>query len=869
MNHDLWTLARQGILRRRRSSLLLFLVLLLSFAFAVMMLSVMGSMNRTNTELLKNTYGGWYGAIPDGKAEDRAFLEQREWLDQLGESVNYARVSVILPVSGAGTVDESFVELGRIRLKSGRLPEAPGEVAVEADLLEALGYDQTIGQSIILPLSVSLADDPDYYIRLDREFILSGVLEEYAHVWILEKNAQNRLLNSAIFLPEDGEAVIAEAQARATSYGLDEVRPPVTSYFYTPMEGMEETLRDEVDGHLAATRSAEEDFSGCINLSAGSAYLLADYNTFYVGLILVITLLAVVAVYLLELQSDVRRIVRLRSLGASKMQLRRLLLLETVLLAVPAVALGTALGAAGTAGLLRLLVFSGSVAVVVDIPWVAVAVTVLLWVLGVAAMRMLTFQAAVRTPMTGRMSLETKQRRRVAKLQRGFAWGLTMALCLVTTYSVLKYQKPLELYTYYSGTFSYSLSRVSTTAASEETPLVITPEETAPFLEIPGITGCLGLTELDGTIAGDTVEAQAASVYVVDAGQWMERGGLPAFDEVDLEAYRRGETAVLLVLSQPDGTVTVTTHEEEKGEDGETVYTAVNTAAEVTAAAGDTIALSVEAIVREENESEASYHREALSLPLEVGTVARLQIDAQDNQNFGLRVGYECLYTVLVSPGYVQRALDTLPEGSQMGPYRTDDPFGYQKVLLFTDLTAEYLSTDNAVSQLASNHHFSRGNIRMINVPVVQTNLQTMLTLAASGLCIGLITALLLLSTLELEAQRERRRYGILRALGMSRRQQNLALARQAALQAVTAIVAGCGIYVAISVRDTILNYQKTGSLLPPLAEVIAYHLGQLRYTWFVPLLLLGEFLLVVGLYLAAKGGLYKLNLMEMLSQER
>ena len=103
----------------------------------------------------------------------------------------------------------------------------------------------------------------------------------------------------------------------------------------------------------------------------------------------------------------------------------------------------------------------------------------------------------------------------------------------------------------------------------------------------------------------------------------------------------------------------------------------------------------------------------------------------------------------------------------------------------------------------------------------------------------------------------------------MSRRQQNLALARQAALQAVTAIVAGCGIYVAISVRDTILNYQKTGSLLPPLAEVIAYHLGQLRYTWFVPLLLLAEFLLIAALYFAAKGGLYKLNLMEMLSQER
>src|SRR5699024_11289961 len=76
MNHDLWPLARQGIRRRRRSSILLFLVLTLSFAFAVMMLSVMGSMNRTNIEYLKNTYGAWHGAIPDGKDSDRAFLQR-------------------------------------------------------------------------------------------------------------------------------------------------------------------------------------------------------------------------------------------------------------------------------------------------------------------------------------------------------------------------------------------------------------------------------------------------------------------------------------------------------------------------------------------------------------------------------------------------------------------------------------------------------------------------------------------------------------------------------------------------------------------------------------------------------------------------
>ena len=151
----------------------------------------------------------------------------------------------------------------------------------------------------------------------------------------------------------------------------------------------------------------------------------------------------------------------------------------------------------------------------------------------------------------------------------------------------------------------------------------------------------------------------------------------------------------------------------------------------------------------------------------------------------------------------------------------------------------------------------------------IQGFLQTMLTIASSGICICLIAALLLRSTLELEAQRERRRYGILRALGMSRRQQNLALARQAAVQAATALVVSCGIYVAFGVRDAILSYQRNEEAVPALGQLLVGQLENLRYTWFLPLLLLAEFLLVVALYFAAKGRLYKLNLMEMLSQER
>ena len=870
MNHDLWPLARQGIFRRRRSSLLLFLVLLLSFAFAVMMLSVMGSMNRTNIEYLKNTYGAWYGAIPDGKDSDRAFLEQRDWLDRLGESVNYGQVRGTTLVSGVGSVDETFLELGRIRLDEGRLPEQPGEIAMEADLLVALGYEPAVGQTVSVPMIIPQAEDPTSFLLVVRDFVLTGVLHEYAHLWILENNVQNRLLNSALILPEDGEAILAEAQAMADEYQSGLVRPPLTSYFYTPLEGMEETLKAEVDAHMAETRTAAEDRRGCVNVSAGAAYAATDYNTFYVGLILVIALLAVVAVYLLELQSDVRRVVRLRSIGASKRQIRRLLLWETVLLAVPAVALGTALGAAGTVGLLRLLVFSGSVEIVVDIPWGAVAVTVLFWVLGVAAMRMLTFQAAVRTPMTGRMVLETKQRRRVHKLQRVFAWGLSMALCLVATYSILEYQLPWELYTYYSGQHAYSVYRTESSPlfAAGEVPGVMTAEETELLLEIPGVTGQLGITWLSGRLRGETVEEQDAQVYVVDAAQWMERNGAPFFDGVDLDAYRRGELAVLVVAVRQDGTAYFTTEIREKNAEGETVYSSVTTEAEVTAAAGDTLELELAAVLREEAaDGSESMQAQTLQIPTVVGAVAEYGYGSE--QNFGLPFGANGLYSVLVSPGYIQRVLDALPEGSQLGPYQAGGRMGFEELYLFADANAEYLFTDNAVAQLAYQYNLGIGIFRTMYAADIQGYLQTMLTLAGTGVCIGLIAALLLLSTLELEAQRERRRYGILRALGMSRRQQNLALARQAALQAVTAIAVSCGIYVAFGVRDAILVYQRNEEAVPAILQLLVRQLENLRYTWFFPLLLLGEFLLIVALYFAAKGRLYKLNLMEMLSQER
>ena len=386
------------------------------------------------------------------------------------------------------------------------------------------------------------------------DFTLTGILKEYAHLWILNENRQDRLLNAAIFLPEDGEAILAEAQAMADQLSLGSVSQPIPSYFYTPLAGMEELMETSLEAYGLGD-------GVCINVSVGGGFFGTDYNTFYVGLILVIALLAVTAVYLMELQSDVRRVVRLRSIGASRMQLRQLLLWETALLALPSLILGTALGAAGTVGVLRLLVFSGSIEIIVDIPWAAVAAALALWLLGVGLMRLLTFQLAVRTPMTGPHEHGDPAAPAGPPAPAGFAWALSTALCLVATYSVLSYVPAANKYDYFTHMFSYDLYRANTENAvlcRGGDASVITPEESDLFLQIPGITGQLGSTWLETVLSGNTLETQRAQMFVIDAAQWTAQKGAPFFENVDLEAYNRGEQAVLVVYTERDGTATTT-----------------------------------------------------------------------------------------------------------------------------------------------------------------------------------------------------------------------------------------------------------------------------------------------------------------------
>lgn len=116
MFQNILSLAVQGTLRKRRSSILIFSVLLISFSFAVVALSLVGSISKTNAEFRLNTYGEWYFGIPSGMEQDAQWLENQQWISKTGRADNYGVINTPAGRAGFGTIDGNLIGIGRIRL---------------------------------------------------------------------------------------------------------------------------------------------------------------------------------------------------------------------------------------------------------------------------------------------------------------------------------------------------------------------------------------------------------------------------------------------------------------------------------------------------------------------------------------------------------------------------------------------------------------------------------------------------------------------------------------------------------------------------------------------------------------------------------
>lgn len=739
---SIFHLAVEGTLRKRKSSLLVFLVLLITFSFAIVSLSLVGSISQTNAQFRLNTYGQWYFAIPSGKNEDAAWLRGQKWITNLGTSQNYGALQLPSGQAGFGTLDTALRELGRLSLDSGSFPEQNNEIALEADVLNALGYDYTLGQEITLSIDVPYKDQT---IPIERTYVLCGILHEYSNLWLLNRNKDNRLLVSAVVTESAGESVLNAARECITTPSNRLLVDSVPQYFLEVEQEDRETAKDSINSYLSSTRTEDfGDIQVCENTAAYPDTEAKDYNNFYVYMIAVITLAAVLCVSAMQLPNESHRFMVLRSVGITKCQLALLIAEEILLLSVPAILAGIPCGAGLTWLALRLMLYSGSVPIRVAIPFGALGAVILLWLVAVLASRMVLFLVVVHTPLTGRMQLQSGKSRWIRRWHSMLIVLLVAAFGVMVIFTAMESLTPAYLRKYWELCPSYTIWK-SSTVSTAQTDLI---------RQIPGISRIDGFGEMEIGLSYPGLEEQTVWIYAIDEEGWQE--------SLDFDGCREDFQAgsqVLLCFPEfseeeyplPEDTVTLR------------VYNST----------GDCLTESEVAVC--------------------------IRWIPENAMNRGLHAFWEP-YTIFCSERYLKQLLDSMEPGQQWDKYIAGKTFGYDRVYVAADLNSDYLSTDVSMTELCVKNGLSLDNRRQEFQARVQDNVQALILLYSAGICISLVVLLILASALSLETEQEKRRYGILRAIGMSRRQMRRQVFRKAFARSVTAVLVGWVLYGGYSV---------------------------------------------------------------------
>ncbi|MCC8195582.1 MAG: hypothetical protein LIO49_02030 [Ruminococcus sp.] len=793
---QLFSIAFQGIKCRKRQSLLIFFVLLVSFTFAIILLSYTSSVAETNSQLRLDTYGSWYGAITDGIDGDLEYLEGEEWVEDVGMSVDYGSASIVVKdaqngdiergsLVGIGTVDDSLIDMG-IFLDSGSLPKNSNEIAIESATLSEIGYG--VGGTITLQFEFS--NEAGESAAVERTFKICGAVSEYTGLWDIDC-----ALNTAFI----SEKAMADIIAEATD-ALGEITSlkTETTYFFTVNSGMEDGVEEEVNSYLYESRTGSTIRTCTINSVLEMESEASETDMVYLGLILAITILAVVMIYILQMQSEVRRIVRFRSIGGSKGQLRLLILIETLMLAVPAVLLGILLGFLGIKLLLGVSVYSGSVAIAVSIPWSYLLIALVMWLVSILLVRMITFQVALATPLTGRMGMQRGKTKLVGGFRRALIMLMATLMCISTVFTTVGLAEPSGEYNYWASRWSYYISENDGTNVRSDYSIPDLSLYEDQFLSLEGITDFVGFNDFYALVStSDNAGTDSAVVITMD---WDDIKKYVDTSGMDKEAYESGESVIVQIASDRlDGSeFNVSVASElatfETTRYVEPISTVPEENSDLTISIdyshfsdyGDS--LTVSAILGPTLDETSLLSSGLVSVDVNVGSLQMVESDEllvslleyDRSERYSLE-NYN--YFIICALPVLQNIVDQIPEGTQWWIenerfLRGQQEVGYNQGFLFTNMNAEELGVDTGVTKLLSqivytyttdykmeqSPYFKLYNFREINYSNAQVYQQSMIMTMISGVCIAVVVLLILVSTLRLETEGEKKRYGIMQA---------------------------------------------------------------------------------------------------------
>lgn len=764
---ELFFLSLEKMKKQKRDTILLFMVLSISFAFSLVSLSVMKSMDKTNEEYRYSVYGEWDAAFLDGQEKDADFLKSDPEVEAVGTARKYGHLRT---GAGVGVIDEQLWKLGRLQMQSGKLPSCPGEIVMEADILSGLGYSYETGQEIVLDIMIpvdwplseeqknSLVSESDIIgyegnaVHIQKTFVLSGVLKEYTDIW----SARSKTLVGVILFESDAESLLREAE---NFLGEGSITPEIQYFFSTT--GEVEPIIEKLESYLRQTRPRQQVCKIEQNLYHYRSSDEGRYPIVYLTLIFLTTILAVVCIYLMQMQKEIRGIALFRSIGITKRQLVKMMICEILFISGGSVILGSGLGVLGTVGILRQLTKISVASFQIVIPYNEIAVVLILWMGGIMVSRMLILLIALHQPLVGRVQMKYTFVKRYRLLSRGLVTMFSAIFCIVLVFGAVQSLNPVQGIRIRRGNYSYMMDsslisqvdaanawiRADTIKTTEQIPGVswVAPYVRADAeLQFSGMEECKMAVDAKENLWDTQTALQNKLINGEDdltetmipfpKGIGITLYGIPSksYEKyldleqmgISLKKFEDGEQVVLLFPEIKDGKYFM----------GQKTYDTAGLHA------GDSISLEFY------GKSETAFWK--------------IMNNLESNKN--------------ISNSYV-----------------TGIGEAYSHALIFTSMNAGYLSTDYVLADYAAEKGLSFMNSREENDAQIQVQIQTLLLLVSCSLCILLVCLLLLSDILLLEVRQRQKQYIILRAIGMSHKQMHRQMACRALLSGGMAILTG------------------------------------------------------------------------------
>lgn len=235
-------------------------------------------------------------------------------------NLEYATVSMMY-------MDRTGMELYKVKLKEGQLPQKENDIVVSKGILEALGQNGKIGDTITVPYQILKDDGLDY--TKEKDFRICGFLADNESS---KEQKQYTSLVSEAFL----KAEIPVEQVKYRFLLQVNGQKGNTTADYT------ETIQN-----IARQFGISED-----DMNINKEYLAANYVDpatipVIVGIMLIVVLAGIItiySVYYVSMNQRVREFGKLKAIGATKRQLRQIVLREGMGVALFAIPIGLLIG---------------------------------------------------------------------------------------------------------------------------------------------------------------------------------------------------------------------------------------------------------------------------------------------------------------------------------------------------------------------------------------------------------------------------------------------------------------------------------------------------------------------------------------------